>query len=359
MSGDTMTVCAAPPRAGAPGRVTAVLTNVAATAWNAFADVHGTVYHQWEWQRVFEDAFGHECVYLAAADDQQIVGILPLVIIRPPLGHAYAVSLPFVDGGGVRVRSEDAAARLLTEASALMDARGLSHIELRHEEAQFRGLPVRQHKVDMRLPLPASAAGAWEALDRKIRNQVRKAEKSGLTVRQGGAELVDAFYRVFAHNMRDLGTPVYSPRLFAAVCEAWRERARITVVDYDGRVIAAAVSLQHRDVLTVPWASALRQYRTLCANVLLYWRLVEMAIEKGCGVFDFGRSTPGAGTYHFKAQWGATPVPLHWEYVVRGQATVPHLSPANPRFRLAIAAWKRLPVPLASWLGPRVVKYLP
>jgi hypothetical protein len=76
-------------------------------------------------------------------------------------------------------------------------------------------------------------------------------------------------------------------------------------------------------------------------------------------VFDFGRSTPGEGTFKFKEQWGAEPVPLHWEYWLASGDDLPDQSPKNPKFRLAIESWKHLPLWLANAAGPRIVRGIP
>src|SRR4029453_15754768 len=209
--------------------------------------------------------------------------------------------------------SDVVAQRLVDEAARI--ARGYRcHVELRHVGRRFDRLPCKQHKVAMVLPL---ALGIWDRLDRKVRNQIRKAEKSGLTVTRGGAELLPEFYAVFARNMRDLGTPVYAQRFFQEVVAAFPERARIIVVRLGPQPIAAGLTYRTRNGIEVPWASSIREHNALCPNHLLYWHAIDTAVNEGCITFDFGRSTPHEGTYKFKEQWGATPVPLHWEYVLR------------------------------------------
>ena len=111
--------------------------------------------------------------------------------------------------------------------------------------------------------------------------------------------------------------------------------------------------------MEVPWASSLREFNPLCANVLLYWRMLQFAAERGIRRFDFGRSTPGEGTYHFKKQWGAQPHELVWEYWAQDSDSVPDLSPRNPKFALAIRAWQRLPLSIATALGPHIVRNIP
>jgi FemAB-related protein (PEP-CTERM system-associated) len=211
----------------------------------------------------------------------------------------------------------------------------------------------------MMLRLKASDEAVWNALDRKVRNQVRKAEKSNLTVRSGGVELVDRFYPVFARNMRDLGTPVYSRRLFEEVLRAFPDRAQLHIVRLNGVPVAGGFTYRTPSMVQLPWASSLRAYNTLCPNVLLYWDAIQFAQQSGAATFDMGRSTPNEGTYKFKSQWGAEPVPLHWEYQLMTDGQLPNVSPANPKYQLAIALWQKLPLAVTNSVGPMIVRAIP
>jgi serine/alanine adding enzyme len=326
--------------------------------WDAFVAAHGDAagYHAWDWHGVFARAFGHEPVYLMATCGGHIGGVLPLVHIRSRLFGNSLTSLPFVNYGGVMASSAEAADALAAAAREQAHTRHCGHVELRHVAAQFPDLPCKRHKVAMRLPL---AAGLWERLDRKVRNQVRKAEKSGLVVDRGGEALVGDFYAVFARNMRDLGTPVYTRRLFEEVLKTFPHRSQLHVVRLNGQPVAAGFTYRTPAMVQLPWASSLREYNALCANVLLYWDALRFAQESGAAVFDMGRSTPGEGTFRFKAQWGAEPVPLHWEYALLAGRGMPNVSPANPRFHLAIAVWQKLPLAVTTRVGPLIVRAIP
>lgn len=313
-------------------------------------------YHAWGWRDVFGRAFGHESVYLIARCDGDVAGVLPLVQIKSLLFGRTLTSLPFLNYGGVLAGSTDAAAALVAASRREAEARRCSHVELRHTAAQFPELPRKQHKVSMRLGL---ADGLWDRLDRKVRNQVRKAEKSGLTVERGGGELVEDFYAVFARNMRDLGTPVYSRRLFDEVCRVFPERTTLHVVRLDGRPVAAGVTYRTARMTQLPWASSIRDYNALCPNTLLYWDTIQYAAAAGCAVFDMGRSAPGEGTFRFKQQWGAQPLQLQWEYQLLDESELPNVSPANPKFHLAIALWQKLPLALTLRVGPMIVRAIP
>lgn len=338
-----------------------VVSDVNPAAWDAFVSAHpdATAYHQWAWRGVFERAFGHETLYLAALEDGGIAGVLPLVLFRSRVFGRFAVSLPFVNYGGICATSSVAAGLLEDAARTAALRLDLAHVELRHLARQRPALPAREHKVTMLLPLASDATAQWSRVDRKARNQVRKAEGSGLTVRSGGAELLDTFYSVFARNMRDLGTPVYSRRFFREVLDTFPDAVRVFIVDAGGVPAAGAITLRHRDTVQVPWASSLREYLAQCPNNLLYWRIIEDAIAAGAATLDFGRSTAGEGTFRFKQQWGAMPHPLYWEYALLGGATLPDFSAKNPRFERAVAVWKRLPIGVTNRLGPHIVRSIP
>ena len=211
----------------------------------------------------------------------------------------------------------------------------------------------------MILDLAADVEAQWKGLNAKVRNQVRKAEKSNLQVERGGIELLRDFYAVFCRNMRDLGTPVYGMAFFEAILKTFPSSTAVFVVRLDERPIAAGIASGFKEMIEVPWASSLRECRNLCPNMLLYWKVISFAIEQGFTRFDFGRSTPGEGTHKFKEQWGATAVPLSWEYWTGNTQGLPDMSPKNPKYERAIELWKRLPMAVANRLGPSIVRNIP
>jgi len=164
---------------------------------------------------------------------------------------------------------------------------------------------------------------------------------------------------VFSRNMRDLGTPVYPKSLFVETARLFSHDVYVYVVRLGRVPVAAAIALRFKDIIIVPWASSLREYRQHCPNMLLYWTMLENALELGVRTFDFGRSTRGAGTHHFKLQWGATETPLHWEYLLLTKSAVPDHGPSNARFAAAISVWQRLPLWVTETFGPAIVRNIP
>jgi FemAB-related protein (PEP-CTERM system-associated) len=210
----------------------------------------------------------------------------------------------------------------------------------------------------MRLPLPGDADTLWKQFSGKVRNQIRKAMQQGFEVVWGREELLTPFYRVFSRNMRDLGTPVFSLRLFAAMLTHFAGDAEICAVKLNGLPVAAGIVVHGRGQTQVTSASSLRAFNSHCPNMLLYWHLLQRAIERGQTTFDFGRATVDGNTYRFKQQWGAVASPAVWQFYMR-QGCATDLRPENGKFQLATRVWRHLPLSLTRWIGPAIVRGIP
>lgn len=312
------------------------------------------------WLHVLEQGLRQTPYLLEARDGERTTGLLPLAYVHSLLFGRYLVSLPYLNTNGVLAEDHASQNLLIDRAVELADELRVRHLELRHEQAiEHPALTGRlTSKVHMRLALPDFPGPLWEQLPAKVRNQVRKGEKSGLTISWGGLELLPEFYDVFSRNMRDLGTPVYGCRLFAAILRHFPNDAEICVVRAGKAPAGAALLLHGKGITEVPSASSLREYNSTCANMLMYWNLLDRAIQRGQTVFDFGRSTMDCGTYKFKKQWGAAAEPAVWQYYLR-QGAAGALRPDNPRYQRLIRIWQRLPVRLTRWIGPAIVRGIP
>ena len=317
-----------------------------------------TLAHGRAWPSVISGALGHHDRSLVAERNGEVCGILPMMLLNHWFFGTFHVSLPWLDYGGIVADDSETSRRLLDAAVEQARADGASFIEFRSVAPVFSDLVARQDKVTFWLPL-GDADSVWRGFEAKVRNQVRKAQKAGLTCQFGREELLPDFYRVFARNMRDLGTPVWGVALFQKILEAFPKTSEIALIRLGDKGIGGGLVLTFKDTVYMPSASSLREHFHLCPNNLLYWGVIKRACEAGYRTFDFGRSTVGSGTYHFKKQWGAMVKPLHWQYVLLKGNGIPQLNPSNPRFKFFIEVWKRLPLRIANWLGPRIVRNLP
>lgn len=312
------------------------------------------------WLQVLQEGFGHEPVCFEAVEGDTTVGVLCLAKVQSLLFGRFLVALPYLNSGGVSADGETVARKLVDRAAELADREGARYLELRHEEpVEHPCLTARiTHKVHMRLGLPSSPTDLWDGFSPKVRNQVRKGQKQGLMVSWGGLDQLPAFYDVFSRNMRDLGTPVYGIKLFRAILRHFPADAELCVLRHEERPVAAALLLHGRGVTEVPSASSLREFRSANANMLMYWHLLERAVQRRQKVFDFGRSSKDSPTFKFKEQWGAQPEPAVWQYYLRTGGET-QMRPDNPRYQRVIRIWQRLPVWLTRLVGPSIVRGIP
>jgi FemAB-related protein (PEP-CTERM system-associated) len=328
-------------------------------AWDAYVSGRrdASYCHRAGWRRVIQRSYRHVPIYLWARDGERVRGVLPLVLFRGALGTRSVVSLPFLDEGGVCADDDEARTALWQAGVEVSRRHRACSLELRQREATGLALEPAGSKVAVMLELESDTDAMWKRLDGKVRNQIRKATSAGLASSWCGIEGLDEFYGVFATNMRDLGSPVHGRRFFASILEEFADSTRLVLVRDGSRTVAGGVCVFFQDTVIVPWASSLREWRNRCPSNLLYWDVIRAGCEKRLGWLDFGRSSRGSGTYRFKMQWGGVERPLHWGRFGGGD----NRSPAgadDARFAWAIRAWQRLPVTVATMIGPLLRRHL-
>jgi len=322
--------------------------------WDAFVNAAegGTFAHLSGWRAIFRDVMRHPTTYLAARDaNGSLAGLLPLVEFRSRLFSSRVISVPYLNDGGPL--GADGAIRSLTAAAQTLSADLGGPLELRYRKGPAADVGDAR-KVTVLLDLPENPDMLWKRLTSKLRSQVRRPQKAGMTTRFGLDEL-PAFYGVWSRNMRDLGTPVLPYRFFEAAAASFPDRFMVGCVYSADTPVAAGAGFLFRGEFEITWASSLREYNRDAPNMLLYWAFMERVIAQGATVFNFGRCTPGEGTHRFKLQWGGESVPLHW-------SVTPEESGDSGPGRLAragSAAWQRLPVSVANAIGPLVARQLP
>ncbi len=343
-----------------PARPDVSVTREAPASWTAYLAGHeaATLLHDPRWGPIMQEAYGNRPFYLTAGRGEAVVGVLQLVLQKSVLFGTHLCSLPYFDAAGILADGPPAGQALLEAAASLRRETGAAWVEFRHAEPLAGELPSREDKVTLRLPLPPSADALWDAFKPKVRNQVRKPKKEGLTLHGEGDATLDEFHAVYVRNMRDLGSPPHSRRFFEVIRSHFGEAVRLYAVRRDDRSLAVGFTVCDRQAVRVPWAAADGRFRKLGANMLLYWGMLKAACNRAAPCFDFGRSSRGSGTHRFKAQWGAEEVPLHWQYVLPEGEAVPDVRPDSGKYRFLTACWRRLPLPVARLLGPRLIAKL-
>ncbi|HLV77565.1 MAG TPA: FemAB family XrtA/PEP-CTERM system-associated protein [Marinobacter sp.] len=340
--------------------------------YQAFVAGHpsATPYHNLAWLDAISQAYRHPCWVVSVADPGGLLAVLPLCQLRC-FGKGPVVSLPFCDLAGPLYLTEEGRAGLQQGVSKLLAELGARRIEVRRRGSLFSEPELRElgnagasPKVSMLLDLPETSGDLFASYKPKLRSQIRKAEKNGLTAEVvSDAAAIQRFYPVFAANMRRLGSPVHSRAWFECLQKTYGERLLVGLVRHNHQVVGAGIVLCHGQQACIPWASTLSEFNHLAPNMLLYWSLLSHVTDQGCRQFDFGRSSLGEGTYRFKKQWGAVPVALEWTtWTADGVETPAEAAqPGSRSFRIRMLVercWQRLPMALANRLGPVLRKYV-
>jgi FemAB-related protein (PEP-CTERM system-associated) len=329
-------------------------------AWDSFVREHpqGTFFHLSGWQRVLKRAFGHRSYYLVARQDANLVGVLPLARVKSLLFGDALISTPFCVYGGA-VGTPQAVIALEDRAAALARELQVDHLELRNRtvtRAVADAWPVKELYVTFRRSLDPDPEKNLAAIPRKQRAEVRAGLKNLLQTEFDSN--TRRFFDIYSRSVRALGTPVFARRYFDVLREEFGADCEIATVTHEGRPLASLMTFWFRNEVLPYYGGGLPAARALSGYDYLYWDLMCRAVQRGCQIYDFGRSKLDTGPFKYKKHWGFEPAPLPYAYHLVRRTTLPNLSPTNPKYHRAIEAWKRLPLPVTQWVGPWFARYL-
>jgi FemAB-related protein (PEP-CTERM system-associated) len=267
------------------------------------------------------------------------------------------ISLPFAVYGGVAASLPEAIPALEAEAQVLAKKLDVDHLEFRNLNERHTDWPKQDLYVTFRKEILPDVEANMLAIPRKQRAMVRKGINNGLisTVDRSA----DRFFALFADNVHRHGTPALPKRYFETLLRTFGNDCEIlTVTSPDGQPLSSVLSFYFRDEVLPYYAGDDESARQFAANDFKYWELMRRSCERGLKVFDYGRSKVGTGPYSFKKNWGFEPQQLHYEYCLYKRDSIPQNNPSNAKYKLFIEAWRRMPIGLANFLGPHIVRNL-
>lgn len=322
-----------------------------------FACPEATFFHRAAWQNIIKDVFHHPTYFFYAEEAGEVIGVLPMAHVKSLLFGNALTALPFAVYGGVVASHLEAALALEEEAKKLAVKHGVDHIEFRNIKPVHADWPTQDLYVTFAREIPAILDDKMLCIPQKRRNMVRKAIKLGLYATHDDS--VDEFFPVYAENVRNHGTPALSKSYFTALHHSFGKDCEILMIrGSDGKPISAILSFYFRDQVLAYYAGERSSARNTAANDLKYWELMKRAASRGSKIFDLGRSKKGTGSFDFKRLWEFEAHQLHYEYVLFKHDSIPQNNPMNPKYRLFIALWQRLPIPVANAIGPLIMRNL-
>jgi FemAB-related protein (PEP-CTERM system-associated) len=329
--------------------------------WNEYVSSHpgGTFYHLHQWSQINRERLGHTSRLLRARQDGRTAGILPLTLVSSPFFGRILCSMPFVNYGGPCAQSPAIASSLVDAARELAKETKAGYLELRCAAPLQTDIPASTRKVSMTLALEADPEKLFEKYASKHRTTIRRSFKNGLQVTSGGRELLPTFYSVMEHSWRSLGTPLYSRRYFETILETFPAHTRIFVCSRGTEPVAVAFNGEFNGTIEGMWAGGTAAARGLQANYALYWEMIQDACRRGFQRFHLGRSTADSGAEDFKRKWNADTMQLYWYNHRPDGGAQPELNVDNPKYRLAINLWRRMPLWMTRLAGPPVARGIP
>lgn len=328
--------------------------------WDRFVEENsgGVFFHRIGWKNVIEKTFNYKPFYFYTEEEGKITGILPMFLVKSLFFGKSLVSTPFGVYGGVLASGGEFKNLLLENARKIAMGEGVSYIELKSITKEFDQLPVKDLYVTFFQELHDDPDVNFNLIPRKTRRMIRVSMNNGLEA-EISRDLND-FFDIYASSLKNLGTPVFPKRFFAEILKEFPKESFILYVKHQARRVAAVLTFSYKDSLLPYYGGSYRSFNKLGVNNFMYWKLIEYGCKNGFRTFDFGRSkTVDSGSYDFKRHWGMQEVNLKYQYYLLKGAELPNASPANPKVKWLVNAWKRLPLALTKLIGPRLVRYFP
>lgn len=323
------------------------------------AHPQGTPFHETRWTDLVRTTFGFATSTLVAADQDEILGVLPLALVAAPITGRRLVSVPYGVYGGI-LSSHAEAIGALDEALQILARRE----SVRFVELRYLGPGPTSHASAVthetyRCELPTDPDDVMGSIPRKARAEVRRARDRHGVQFLAGPDLFDGFYRLYCLNKRGLGSPIFRRSYFRRLIELFGHRAQLHGVALDGELLVAVLSLAGGDTLYPYYSGAAPDANRVGASNAMYALLMEDAVRRGFRTFDFGRSRVGSGPARFKQHMGFSPTPLDYQFYFPYGGRPPQLNPDNPAMRLPQRVLSSLPLWLARVVGPSVMRHVP
>jgi len=324
--------------------------------WDSFVErcPEATFFHLSGWRDVIEHAFSHKTFYLAARRHGNICGVLPLTQVRSSLFGNALISNAFCVHGGIVTTDEETENALRARSVEIGKALKVGCIEFRSAHPN-PGWQIRNDRyATFSRGIEPETEKNLKAIPRKQRAVVRKAIASEL--RSEIDDSTERLHHIYAASVHRLGTPVFSRRYFRLLKERFGPACDVLTVTSAGRPIASVMNFYFRDQVLPYYGGGLEIARSVGGNDFLYWEVMRRAASRGFRTFDFGRSKVDTGAYNFKRNWGFEPSPLSYEFLPIGDRNIPDVNPLNPKYRIAVDLWRRLPLAVTKILGPPIVR---
>jgi len=300
-----------------------------------------TIGHNIELLNILSSFFGYKNDIVLIRKNDSLQGFMPINIVG-----SKAVSIPHFSYGGYLGLQE-----LTLEQTELL----LQSLKRKYGDnfliRDFKQITQNysDEKISCFLDLQNDAESQFNRFRSKLRSQIRKAIKNGLTVNISD---IHDFYPIYVNNMHRLGSPHLPKEFFNEIIANYKNGCiEVFVVKKNEMVLGASIVISFGNFLEVSWAATYKEFNHLAPNMLLYWEMIKYSIKNNMKIFSFGRATKNSGSHRYKKQWGTEEVQLIWNYSRPKRFRIENL-------RFLSIIWRCLPRVFIERLGPMITKYV-
>lgn len=324
--------------------------------WDEFVlnSPKSTLHHLIGWKNIIKKSYGHQDLYLVTKEGGEMVGVLPTFLLKNFIFGKKIISLPFCSYGGIIARNKTVQDSLSNYLKSFVRENKYDFFELR-SFTPSSDLVTDLSQFTFVLDLTMDENLIWQKIDKKVRNQIRKAGKFGLELKFGN-QYLNNFYKLYQKNMRRLGTPVHSFSFFENVIKEFPNQTQIFLAELGNKPIVSLFLFYFKDKVSNLWAASDYRYSQMNPNDYLYWEVIKKVAKEKFKYFDFGRSEKDSGTFNFKKQWGGEIKQLYYQYYSSDGEKIIF---DKKKYGKISKVWSKIPLIIANKVGPKLRKFIP
>jgi len=295
--------------------------------WNKLVD--NKIFYRYEWIFVTKNIYKFEPYFVLLVEGDKFA------LIASFKTHKGYISLPFVSYSGFFANDENMLLKLkeyLRTQNIVIDSRDLVN------KVVTRGYVNPIVSI-------SSYETFWRSLSTNTRNQFKKSTNFNYKFIEENS--INNFYKLYSNGMRNLGTPVHGKDYFINLMKSFSFKV-FTIFD-NNVAIGSMFCLSDKDTMAVLYAYVLPEYSKKYANYFLYLNSIKWMTKIGLIYLDMGRSNYGEGTFHFKKKFRPK------FYAIKSNINYDD----NTKLQVASSIWKKLPLSIANFIGPKIRRYLP
>lgn len=324
-----------------------VMANPASIAWQSFG-----------WSRVVRSHYGLPFMPLAVFQGREIRGILPLYLMKGWNGKNALVSVPYAVAGGILADDPAVRTLLLDKAVDLSRQFGSCRITLKQYKSRIEGdLRTDDNYYNRELSLTKDIAEIWGRISEENRQRITEAGPLGGTL-EYPSNNTGVFHDLLVSHLHGRGVPCVSRRWIEDLLSF--QMYSIAFLKAGGRIVAGTMVKEFKSTISFPFTFLAGNPHGGTLHVYdLYWKLIEHFALRGKTIFHSGRIPATDDTEAHRLGWGGVKYPYFYQYYPNTDAKTEYATRRGGKRALVEKCWKRLPVGVARFLGPRVVRYFP